>query len=169
LTGGVLGHVLSVRLQRLNWQREDQRRSTEREHAERIDFTVEVRFVCLQHDAWLVELAAMLDNKGLVWHTTNELRFELRCIYPDDELSAGGPEIGGQTRIPNILTAGSWLPANWGATVIEPGLTTRYSYVSHVPKRATAVLLHGIFTYTGPGEKDLHTAESLQAVPHESA
>lgn len=167
ISGGILGHFLSVRQQKLNWQREDRRRLEQREHAERIDFTVEVRFVSVQGEDWLVEVAAMLDNRGLVRHTTSELTFELRCIYPEDELSIGGADINGQIRIPHVLATGSWLPSTWAATLIEPGLTTRYSYVTRVPRRATAVLLHGAFRYAPAGEKGHHTAESLQAVPRD--
>jgi hypothetical protein len=57
---------------------------------ERINFSVEVRFVILQGEDWLVELAAMIDNKGMVRYTTSEFTFELRCLYPEDPLSPGG-------------------------------------------------------------------------------
>jgi hypothetical protein len=165
IAGGILGHLLSVRQQKLAWEREERLRLLRRENVERIDFSVEVRFVTLQGEDWLVELAAMLDNKGMVRYTTSEFAFELRCLYPEDSLGAGGAEIGGQTYIPHVLATGSWLPESWGATVIEPGLTTRYSYVTSVPYRATAVLLHGAFRYESAEDKNRHTAESLQAVP----
>ena len=75
---------------------------------------------------WLVELAAMLDNKGLVRYRTSEFSFELRCLYPEDSLNAGGADIGGQINIPHVLATGSWLPNPWTATIIEPGLTTQW-------------------------------------------
>ncbi|WP_033329390.1 hypothetical protein [Streptomyces yerevanensis] len=108
--GGVLGHVLALRQQSLMWRREDRRRLQRREHAERIDFGVEVRFVGVHGEDWLVELAAMLDNKGQVQHATNHLTFELRWVYPDDPLVAGSADIGGQVFIPHVLATGSWLP-----------------------------------------------------------
>ncbi|MER5228261.1 hypothetical protein, partial [Streptomyces flaveus] len=100
--GGVLGHMLALRQQSLMWRREDRRRLQQREHAERIDFGVEVRFVGVHGEDWLVELAAMLDNKGQVQHATNHLTFELRWVYPDDPLVAGSADIGGQVFI--------WIP-----------------------------------------------------------
>jgi len=167
IAGALLGNYLSVRQQKLNWRREDQRRLLQRENAERIDFSVEVRFVSRHGEDWLVELAAMLDNKGLVRYTTSEFSFELRCLYPEDSLNPGGADIGGQINIPHVVATGSWLPGTWAATVIEPGLTTRYSYVASVPRRATAVLLHGAFRYEPGEDKVRHTAESFQAVPQE--
>ena len=166
LFGAILSHYLSVRSQRLAWDREDARRLQTRENAERIDFAVEVRFVARHDESWLVELAARLDNKGLVRYETNELTFDLRCIYPDDPLSPGGPEINGQTLIPHVVTTGSWLPADWGGTFIEPGLSTRYSFIAAVPAGAVAVLLHGRFRYQpGNDERFSHTAETFEAVP----
>ena len=166
LFGAVLSHFLAVRSQQLAWEREDARRLQTRENAERIDFVVEVRFVARHGDAWLVELAALLDNKGLVRYETDELTFDLRCIYPDDPLTAGGSEINRQTLIPHVVTAGSWLPTGWGGTFIEPGLSTRYSFITAVPASAVAVLLHGRFLYKpGNEERFSHTAETFEAMP----
>ncbi|MER6425774.1 hypothetical protein [Streptomyces sp. NPDC001137] len=162
--GGVLGHVLALRQQSLIWRREDRRLVQQREHAERIDFGVEVRFVSVHGDTWLVELAAMLDNKGQVQYATSHLTFELRCVYPEDPLITGA-DIGGQVLIPHVLITGSWLPQGWVATLIEPGLTTRYSFVASVPRSATAVLLHGAFRYRAGNDASHHTAESFHAVP----
>jgi hypothetical protein len=168
ILGGVLGHFLSVRQQKIEWRRQDQIELLHRENVERINFSVKVRFVVIQGEDWLVELAAIIDNKGTVRYVTSEFTFELRCLYPEDSLTPGGSEIGGQAYIPHVLTAGSWLPANWGATRIEPGLTARYSYVTSVPCRATAVLLHAAFRYEAAGDKNRHTAETLQAIPRNS-
>ena len=96
-----------------------------------------------------------------------QFSFELRCLYPEDSLNAGGADIGGQINIPHVVATGSWLPGTWAATVIEPGLTTRYSYVASVPRRATTVLLHGAFLYEPGEDKVRHTAESFQAVPQD--
>jgi len=162
--GIVVGHILALWSQRLSWKREDSRRRQLRETAERIDFSVEVRFVARHGESWLVELAALLDNNGLVRYETRELTFDLRCIYPEDDL-VPGPEIDGQTRIPHLLVDGSWLPTGWRHTFIEPGLSTRYSYVTTVPCSASAVLLHGRFSYLPESGRTFHTAETFQPVP----
>ena len=75
----------------------------------------------------------------------------------------GDERIGHQTVIPHVLGAGSWLAPEWEASFIEPGLKTRYSFVTHVPAHAAFVLLHGRLVY-GDGAT-LHTAESLVTVP----
>jgi hypothetical protein len=81
-------------------------------------------------------------------------------------LQAGGPAINGQTVIPHEVATGSWLPAGWSGTFIEPGLSTRYSFISAVPASAVAVLLHGRFLYEpGSEERFSHSAETFRAVP----
>lgn len=165
IAGGVLGHLLSVRQQKIAWNREDQTEILHRRNAEQINFSVAVRFVSLQREDWLVELAAIIENNGTVRYSTSDFTFELRCLYPEDPLTPGGAEIGGQVYVPHVLAAGSWLPQDWSATLIEPGLTARYSYVTSVPRRATAVLLHGAFRYESAEDKNRHTAETLEAVP----
>jgi hypothetical protein len=134
-----------------------------REHAPRVDFTVEVGFVGEQREHWLVDIQAFVNNEGLVRHTFRVFDFELRCLYDEDAVLDGGDEIGGQTLIPHLLRHGSWLPEGWGESFIEPGLRTRYSYVASVPRRASFVLLHGELEY-GDG-RVTHTAERLLQVP----
>jgi hypothetical protein len=134
-----------------------------REHRPRIDFSVDVAFVGEQGNQWLVDVQAFVNNEGLVRHVFRTFSFDLRCLYAGDELVEGGQQIGHQTVIPHVLKEGSWLPGDWAATFIEPGLRTRYSFVTSVPSRASFVLLHGLLVY---GDSHVaHTAESLVRVP----
>jgi hypothetical protein len=136
-----------------------------REHAPRVDFTVELAFIGEQQQRWLVDVRALVNNEGLVRHTFRDFSFELRALYHDDDLVDDDETIGGQTRVPHLLRRGSWLPENWTESFIEPGLRTRYSYVTSVPVRASFVLLHGLLLY-GDGDGRIgHTAECLVEVP----
>jgi hypothetical protein len=134
-----------------------------REHRPRLEFSVELAFVGAQADHWLVDVQAFVNNEGLVRHVIRTFSFELRCLYPDDELVDGGPQIGHQTLIPHVLKEGSWLPGDWEATFIEPGLRTRYSFVTLVPSSVSFVLIHGLLIYGD--QRVAHTAESLVRVP----
>jgi hypothetical protein len=164
LLGGLLGYLYSMHAQQLQWRREDLRRREQREHTPRVDFRVDVRFVGPHQDAWIVEVLAFLDNKGLVKYETRSLKFELRALLKSDLLAVGDESIGFQTEIPHILVTGSWLPAARSNTFIEPGMATKYSYVTSVPENATIVLLHGRVQYESDVEV-IHTAEVLVAVP----
>jgi hypothetical protein len=134
-----------------------------REHAPRVDFTVDVGFVGRQQQRWLIEVRALINNEGLVRHTCRELSFDLRCLFEADALIDGDATIGGQTLVPHVVAHASWLPDDWDETFIEPGLRTRYSYVTSLPDHASFVLLHGFLAY-GDG-RVVHTAECLLKVP----
>jgi hypothetical protein len=163
LAGGFLSFAYALRLQRISWEREEKRRIEQREYARRIEFTVDVQFIAVHDDRWLVALIALIENKGFTRHSMKRLDFELRSIHRDDRLVQGDATIGGQTLIPHVIQSGSWLPTSWESTVIEPGLKTEYSFVASVPMQSSAVLLHAIFEYGE--EQAVHTAERLMAVP----
>ena len=134
-----------------------------REHAPRLEFTVDVNFVGTHGDSWLVELVALVHNKGLVRHLIREFSFDLRALHQDDPVRYGTDKINYQTEILHLLKEGSWVPKGWEGTFIEPGLQTRYSYVAHLPISVRFVLLHGKFDYEGVD--DFHTADRLVNVP----
>lgn len=134
--------------------------SRRREHAVRIEFTTDVKFVGIQDGNWIVSLDAHVNNEGFVRHEITRFEFEIRCLLKSDR-NKTSPELGGQILVPHELIRGSWLPSNWRMTFIEPGLNTVYSFVSSVPLDATFVLLHGYLDYRDAG----HAAETLKAVP----
>lgn len=160
--GLVVGHVLSSRVRRAEWAREDERRLKHREYSKRLEFLVDVEFVGLQGDVWIVELLAFVHNKGLVDHTITQFDFDLRCMRRGEPTVEGGDDIGGQVLFPHMLKTGQWLPALWSGTFIEPGLSTKYSYLTSIPTDATFLLLHGRIDY---GDERFHTAERVAVVP----
>lgn len=132
------------------------------DYQRRISFTVDVQFIGRHTDFWLVEVVAVIENKGLVSHTITKFIFDLRQLKLEDTLVEGGEEINRQTRFPHKLKKGSWLPQSWGDTFVRPGVSNRYSYVTTVPKDAAYVLLHGRFDY---GPQSFHTADRVLKVP----
>ncbi len=133
------------------------------EFKRRISFNVEVNFVAPDGEFWLVEVVAVVENKGLVTHQIESFGFKLRCIYPDDGVEETDQRANFQTRFPHKLKEGTWLPNRWGNTFVRPGVSTRYTYVTAVPRRAVAVVLTGRFKY--PEKNSFHTAVKLARVP----
>jgi hypothetical protein len=130
----------------------------------RIEFTVDVAFVGIQEGKWLVEVIAVLENKGVVPTKLCKLTFDLRCLHGSDPIEDGPADINQQTNIPRVLIKSrSWFPKDWEWTFIHPGVRTRYSYVTAVPSDASFVLVHGRFKY--PDDQLFHTADRLVQVP----
>lgn len=136
-----------------------------REHFPRVEFTVDVEFVALHQRQWIVSLDAFVSNKGFVRYPMSGFEFEVRYAQRCDPLTDGGPEIGYQTRIPRPLKSGSWLPDGGGQAFVDPGLSTRYSYVSAIPEEAELLLLHGSLTFDHGRRSYVHTAEKLLRPP----
>lgn len=134
----------------------------QREDYPHIDFKVDLRFVDLHHESWVVEVIARLENKGRVQHRINEFTFDLRYLKGSDELKHAG-QFGGQILFPHEAAKGSWLPKEWSYTFIDPGISTHYSYITAIPKEARIALLHGWFSYQEGCE--FHSAEKILRVP----
>jgi hypothetical protein len=130
-----------------------------REAAPKIEFNVDLSFIRKQGGCWIIEVIAVVENKGRKAHLMKKFTFDLRYTLPNDPIKA---EESFLAYIPNKACEGSWIPANWGGTFIEPGLRTRYSSVASIPESATTALLHGKFFYQSG---TLHTSDKLFAVP----
>lgn len=125
----------------------------------KIEFEVDVNFVRLQGDFWIVEAIANIHNKGLVRHRSPEFTFSIRYLTASDPVK---PDDRFLVCLPHRAAKGSWLPDKRDKTFVEPGVHTRYSAPARIPKDATTVLIHGKFHYEN---REWHTADKLLAVP----
>lgn len=129
----------------------------------RIYFEVSAKFVGQQDDRILVEILALIENKGEVPISINDLKFKVRALYKDDAVKEGDNSIRGQIRIPHLLLSGSWIPEDWDSTFIYPGVKTEYNYIAAIPLDVSFIRVAGSFTYEREGSS--HHAAKLQKVP----
>src|SRR5438132_3184136 len=54
-----------------------------------IQFAVDVNFVGVQDGSWLLEVVALVENKGKVRHTVKKFDFDLRYLKPGDPVKLG--------------------------------------------------------------------------------
>jgi hypothetical protein len=130
-----------------------------REHVVRLDFTVDVRFIGVQNDQWLVSLDAHVNNEGLVRHEITKFEIDLRCLLNTDPLVASS-DVGGQVVVPHVLLRGSGLPPDWTMTHRARSQDRVLVCLCHSGE-TSFVLLHGYLDY----RNGAHTAELLAAVP----
>ena len=137
-----------------------------KESSPRIEFSVDVDFVGVQGDFWLVEFVGNLENRGQVPYKITNLDFETNYLTGDD-LVEESYEFQGQVNIRNTLKRGSWLPSDpVKPAIIHPGIKMKYNYIYKVTTTSTFVLIHGKLDY-GNG---LQTrADKLLKVPTASA
>jgi hypothetical protein len=134
-----------------------------REKEPRAEFTIDLEFVGIQGNEWLVEVSAYVENKGLVRHPVRNFKVALRYLCATDKVTDGEENIKFQVMFPHSINEriGKRERLLWKETHIDPGLRYRNSYVTFLPVEATFVLLHGSFEY----EHERFTAQKVLKVP----
>jgi hypothetical protein len=155
----------------------------QREEHPKIAFDLEVAFLARQNNQILVEVSPVLTNVGLVRHSIDPETFtiSLRYLTATDLLQEGGVELNHQIQFPHsakVHTKGDkdnthasttkrmLVPADWGDTFVDPGVTQRYSYVMAVPSDAVCLLVRARFDYLDL-ESAFHGAQRAFKVPVE--
>jgi hypothetical protein len=130
-----------------------------------IETSAEISFIGQQDNFWLVELKAILNNKGKVQRRIHKFRFDLSAIHADDAIDVS-KKWGGQVNFGNEIAKGSFVPRGYSYCVVGPSVTATYSYVARVPQWATFLVLHCWFDYN-PGFS--HWMEKAVQVPASTA
>jgi len=129
--------------------------------------SAEVNFVGRQEGRWLVELVAVLDNRGKVEHRVKDFTFDLSGLRREDPLLPD-EQWGGQVSFPQSLSTGSFLPQNLKYFSVGPGVTARYSFLASFPDDVSFVLLHCSFRYMDRAGYS-HSMECTAKVPDKPA
>jgi hypothetical protein len=128
-----------------------------------IETALEISFLGQQDSFWIVELKAILNNKGTVQRRIHKFRFDLHAIYADDPIDAS---TRGQVNFTNEIAKGSFVPRGYAYCVVGPTVTATYTYVTRVPEAATFLVLHCWFDYN-PGFS--HLMKKAVQVPKSTA
>jgi hypothetical protein len=134
------------------------------EHFPRVYFEVSVNFIGIMAEQFVVELAASLENKGVVPLKIHDFTFRLLGLKDTDPLARGGEEIRGQLRFPHLLEEGAFIPVDWEYSLVYPGVKTEYNFVASIPGDVTYVRMQGDFKYLPRG--DTHHAAKVLKVPN---
>lgn len=122
-----------------------------------INFTTEINVIGKQDKFWIIELIALVENKGKAQHKMKEFGFDLKALFKNDKIETN-EKWGNQIDFPHKLSFGSYLPKNQSFFFIDPGTTAKYSYITKVPEDASFLILHSNFKYYNR-KGYMHTAE----------
>jgi hypothetical protein len=121
-----------------------------REKEPRAEFDVDLKFVGVQDEFWLVEVSAFVENKGQVRHPVNNFSVRLRYLLHGDKVEDGLENIGYQLKLPHTIDERIenkkryfWSKDEY----IDPGSKHRNSYITALPVEATFVLAMSKFHY----------------------
>lgn len=128
--------------------------------------SAEINFIGEQEGFWIVEVIAILENKGKVQHQIKTFRFDLNAIFSGEKIETS-QEWGGQVNFPQPVAEGSFIPEQFMYFIVGPSVTAKYSYVARVPRNATFLILHCWFKYSDDRGYS-HTMEKTVRVPNEN-
>ncbi|MEK6410596.1 MAG: hypothetical protein AABN34_27030 [Acidobacteriota bacterium] len=134
------------------------------EHFPRMFFEVTANFLGMQNGQLVVEVIAVLENKGVVPLKIKSFGFKLRGLRASSPLELGDQSIRGQLLFPDVLAEGTFVPASWAYSFIYPGVKTEYNFVTAIPADASFVRVQGDFEYIPSGRS--HHAAKILKVPN---
>lgn len=132
----------------------------------KIEFDLDLNILGRKSDKLLVEVEAIITNKGNVRQYLKD--FSFKTLYlpgTDEKIEFGEDNILSQVRFKKCSEKSLlWFPPEkWEETFIDPNVSQRYSHVTAVPGDAAFILVVAEFLY--PDRKSgFHTAQRVWAV-----
>ena len=81
----------------------------QQENYPNIEFSADLNFVGTQGDWWIVEIVALIVNKGKVQHRMRDFEFDLNALYRDDPVQFSD-KWQNQVDFPHHVLTNSFLP-----------------------------------------------------------
>lgn len=121
------------------------------------DIDIDVRFVGVQKEKWIIEVTCILDNKSLVRHTYRDFQLIVRYLEHTDEIVDGPAKINYQLRAAKTIDdridqakrffAGVDL-SEANQNYINPRQQFRHRYVTWIPSDASFVWVQCKFDFS---------------------
>lgn len=111
-----------------------------------INFIADLNVIGLQNGFWIIELIALLENKGKAQHKFNKFKFDLNGLKAVDSIDVND-NFGGQVDFKHQIADGSFLPEQYDFFFIDPGTAAKYSHIVRVPEDISFLLYHAYFNY----------------------
>lgn len=129
-----------------------------RERYAKIEFNLDCRYIGTTDDNILLELIAVIENKGLVRQNIKEWTFDLLLFMEKDEVDESEHKINYQIKFANKkINKRPWVPSSWYSTFIDAGTKQVYPYITSVPKGTSFITIYSRFIY--PNTKDFHSSQ----------
>lgn len=133
------------------------------EHFPRVNFDLRVEVIDHKNGKIILNVVAILENKGHVPLKIKEFVCELRGLMDTDPLELGSDKIRNQLNFKQNLGKGPFIPSDWDYSFVYPCVKTEYTYVTLIPDSTKYLLVKGKFQYLLNGES--HHAGSILKIP----
>jgi hypothetical protein len=130
----------------------------------RIDFSLDMAVLGKFGDEVMVELAAIVINRGAVRHKlpADTFTFSLHILPEGAALQLATEEkLAGMVLFPPaLIEKRRWIPLSWEYGLVAAGASQRFTYVTKLPSATACVLLYSRFLYSDRSS-EFHTAQKV--------
>jgi hypothetical protein len=129
-----------------------------------IETSADIQVIGEHGDNWIIELIAYMENKGTAQHRMTLFDFDLSSLEASDAV-LDADRYGGQVLFPHTIKKGSFLREGADYYFIDPGIKSKYSYVTKASKSASFLIFHYWFNYDDREHRS-HAAERTIKLPN---
>lgn len=134
-----------------------------REGHAKIQFDVEIVFHGESGNQILVEVVAIIHNKGTVRQRIRDIGFKLYVLKKGELFIQGDKKIGHNIRFTKLGERRSWIAPNYDHIFIDSGVTQKCTCTAVLPSDAAFVQVLGSFVYPG-NTGETHGAQIVRPV-----
>lgn len=113
------------------------------------DIDVDLRFVGIQDDKWVIEITSLLRNQSLVRHEYKDFQVSIRYLTPEDKVEDGDGKILYQLDFPRSVDDRINGEKRFFGNVqyINPKQEFKHRYITYIPLNATFVWVQCKFLF----------------------
>lgn len=106
-----------------------------RENESKIELDLDIKLVGKSQNTLILELSAVLTNKGLVRHIIENFSFDFLYLSNADSIIKGDEIIDHQLLFPNKLfnDPQQWVSKKWYQAFVDAGVTRKFSHITFIP------------------------------------
>ena len=122
-----------------------------REGHPKLQLDIELSLTGLHKDKYIIELCAIIDNKGLIRQPIKEFRFDLRALLSTTPVNIDNNWINYQIEFSKtFILDREWVPQDpdvkWYDAFIDGGVVQKYRYVTSIPIETSYLLFYTRFS-----------------------
>lgn len=113
-----------------------------RENESKIELDLDIKIVGKTENEFILELSAVLTNKGLVRHMIDNFSFDFLYLSSSDEMTNDKALIDYQLYFPNkVFESSQWVSKNWYQAFVDAGVSRKFSHITFLPADSKYALL----------------------------
>jgi hypothetical protein len=138
----------------------------QRTHEPATDIDIDVKFVGIQKDSWIIEITSSLKNQSLVRHEYEDFQLSIRYLLPEDEIKDGSEKISYQLDCSKTIDERIGKEKRLFSNVeyINPKQEFKHRYITFIPANATFVWIQCRFLFKH-GNKVKTNSQKIFRVP----